>query len=91
MVLPVTVNERHFRVTGPDFAIQEVQGRSVLSGPKGKTPIPPTFFTPTIWVLSNKTFSRADYLKQPFAQDVDKADKALNQLLKMGVIAEAEG
>lgn len=91
MVLPVTVVERQFDLTSSDYVIQEIQGRSVLSGPKGRTPIPPAFLAPTIWVLSTKSFSRAEYLKQPFSQNINQADKALNQLLKMGVIAESEG
>lgn len=90
MALPVTVIEKHYAVSGPGFAVQEVQGRSVLSGPKGKTPIPPAFLAPTLWVLNHQTFARAEYLKQTFALDVEMADKALSQLLKMGVIAETE-
>lgn len=88
MALPVTVIEKTYAVTSPDFVVQQAQGRTVLTGPKGTTPVPPAFQAPTSWILATGSFTRADYLKQPFAANVDQADKALAQLLKMGVIAE---
>jgi len=90
MALPVSVVEKQYAVTSPEFKVQEVQGRSVLSGPKGKTPIPPAFLAPVMWVLNHRSFTRAEFLKQSFAVDVDRADKALHQLVKMDVISESE-
>jgi len=90
MALPVSVVEKQYAVTSPEFKVQEVQGRSVLSGPKGKTPIPPAFLAPVMWVLNHRSFTRAEFLKQSFVVDVDRADKALHQLVKMDVISESE-
>jgi len=90
MALPVSVVEKQYAVTSPEFKVQEVQGRSVLSGPKGKTPIPPAFMAPVMWVLNHRSFTRAEFLKQSFVVDVDRADKALHQLVKMDVISESE-
>jgi len=60
VALPIDRFSADWRLTGPDFTVEEGAAGPLLKGPKGAVPIPPPAMAAVAWIVRNAPFREAD-------------------------------
>lgn len=87
--LPVTIEDRSFRMTAPDFRVMQQGRKTLLANKRGGVPIPPGREKAVAWIVERGTFARGDFLDAHSDLATADLDRLLADLIGMGVLAEA--
>jgi len=60
VALPINRFSADWRLTGPDFSVEEGAAGPLLKGPKGAVPIPPPAMAAVAWIVRNAPFREAE-------------------------------
>lgn len=88
VVLPISRFSADWRLTGPDFTVEEGAGGPLLKGPKGAVPIPPPAMAPVAWIVRNAPFREADLEAAFPALGKGPLGQILAQLQQMKVLTK---
>lgn len=88
VVLPISQFSADWRLTGPDFTVEEGAAGPLLKGPKGAVPIPPPAMAAVAWIVRNAPFREADLEAAFPALGKGPLGQILAQLQQMKVVAK---
>jgi len=88
VALPIDRFSADWRLTGPDFTVEEGGGGPLLKGPKGAVPIPPPAMAAVAWIVRNAPFREAELEAAFPALGKGPLGQILAQLQQMKVLTK---